>query len=177
MRPMRLPELFQLQPLVPPIDFSRFLRREGIRMPPPKLDLLQVKILAGETRKELQTVTNGDGSLVLIYKDREAAVLSVCEEDDGDRWDISQVQGARSRVSYRVAATMNTPLILADNVMRLAKHPSARVRHLTMPRPAEIAGIFNADSNNVFAHYEAVLHHLDMRFSEDLGGYVSDLVR
>ncbi len=175
---MRIPELFQFQPLEPPVDFSCFVKHGGVRMPPLKLDLLQVKTLAGERRKELlRTVTNGDGSLVLMYKDCEAAVLSVCEEDDGDRWDISQVQGARSRVSYRVAVTMNTPLILADNVMRLAKHPSARVRHLTMSPPAEIPGIFNADSNNVFAHYEAVLHHLDMRFSEDLGGYVSDLVR
>jgi len=159
-------------------DFTRFLRsnrRAGL--PPLDVAALRINELIEEQRALIKTPTNGDVTFLLQYKGHDGGVISLDEIEDGDIWDIGQVQGARSRKSYRVNSGMYWQNAIATRIWDYAKAEDADVRHITMPALCGIDNICEAVSENVDRLYLAVASQLGMRFSDDLGLYVVDTPR
>lgn len=170
---MKLPELFTSVAVGLP-DFEPFLR-DHPSLPPLDVFCLSVEALTGKTRARISTPIEGDASLVLIYKGKEGAVTSLEERDEGETWNICQVQGAKSRVSYRVATCLNWQPMLGEVIRRYAVHPEADVRRLIMPSLHMIRNIEDARSQLIEKTYAAVRNVLRMRYSKEEGFYVTDL--
>jgi hypothetical protein len=86
---------------------------------------LRIRSVIGMDRRSLRTPVEGDASLVLSYKNFESAVISVAEQAAGEMWLLMQVQGAKSRKSYRVSSGMSWHKALADRLVSYASHPDA----------------------------------------------------
>jgi hypothetical protein len=161
---------------LPPPNFSRFERKDT-SMPPLNLQRLELTPLIGQQRSTLHTPTIGTASLVLRYKGKEGAVTSITELEDGQIWDLPQVQGARSSVAFRVATTLRWEELIANRISQFAEHPNAEVRHLTMPPFHMLDNIEHAASEKVERTYATVRTALKMRFSEELGIFIVDIER
>jgi hypothetical protein len=100
-------------PLTPDY-YGQFLR------PNPKLTLdqtrLDLSVLCNDERSCLHTPTNGDSSLVLRYRDKEGAVLSL--ETHTEDLTVVQLQGAKSRVSYQVSTGFSGSIYLVTKLIR-----------------------------------------------------------
>jgi len=172
---MKLPELLKSAEL-PTVDFAQFLRKNLRRnMPPLDVSRLRIEALIHQQRNALKTPTTGDASLVIKYKNQEGAVLSLAELEDGEVWDILQVQGAKSRKSYRLASSLLWPNALASRTKEYAMEPSAEVRHLVMGATWGMKNIDGATSEHIFETYAAVRHILGMQYSEELGKFIKDI--
>jgi len=175
---MKLPELFQkIDVQIPDAEmFGRRNRPYG--MPPLKFDRLKLKALIGDQRENLRTPTTGIASLLLKYKERESSVVSLDELNDGEEWRILQVQGARTRRgSYRVACSLEWQKFLGESVKAFAKDDDAEVRLLTMPPLFMIENIDFAVLERIGLTYQAVQNVLGMRWSDELGLFVTDVYK
>ncbi len=175
---MKLVELFTENDIRP--DFDSFLRR-SLRPGMPRLNTgkLAMHILVGN-KAGLSTPTpaDSDASMLLTYKGKEGAVLSLTEQEDGEIWSIPQVQGAKSRKSYRVASGMHWAACLGTQAKSFAHLPQAAVRHVTMPKLCDIENItHSAAMESVGQHYAAVRGCFGMRWSQEHGLFVADIVK
>lgn len=136
-------------------------------------------VLVGHSRGISTPVPrDSDATLVLRYKGKEGAVLSIGELEDGEVWHIPQVQGAKSRVSYRVASSIYWAACLGSHTRTFAELPAAEVRHVTMPRLCDIENITgSAAMERVGRHYTAVKACFGMRWSEEHRLFITDIVR
>lgn len=168
---MRLPELFTGIP--PSQDFQPYIKTD-VR-PPLQLEKLSLTAHAAD-RSLLRTPVEGDVSLMLRYKEKEGAVVSVREDSEREAWQILQVQGAKSPVSYRVATGVHWQELMAHRIKNYSQHPEADVRHIVMPPPQHVTNIVDAKNlENAFASYAKVRAALGMRFSEIDGLYIADV--
>ena len=172
---MRLTELVRNTPLPQP-DFSNFLRSDRRKsLPPLDVEALDIVALIQEQREAIKIPTNGEVSFLLRYRGYEGGVLSLGEDESGEVWNVLQVQGARSRRSYRVDSGMRWPSALASSVDEYANIDNADVRHITMRPLCEIDNICEAVSTTIGKSYLAVISSLGMRFSDDMRLYVKDV--
>lgn len=159
-------------------DFSTFIRKELPRdMPPLELKKLILEGVVGNARKNLKTPIEGDASLVLKYKGKEAAVSSLAEQEDGEQWAVLQLQGAKTNVAYRVASCLNWTPLFAREIRNHALHPASKVRRLVMPPSSNIQNIEDAVSRRVHSRYEALADILGMQYSEEENLYAADIRR
>lgn len=171
---MNLAELLNSGPPIP--DLQPFITTSSDRrMPPLSVSQLTIERLVGSARTNLRTAVCGDASLLLRYKSVEGAVTSLKEDDDGETWSIVQVQGAKSKKSYRVASGMNWQGALAHDIYGLTTHPDASVKRLVMPPLFGIKGVNDAESDSIDATYARVRNTLKMRFSEELRLFIRDI--
>ena len=175
---MQLAELFTEHRPTP--DFNRFLMRNLKHgMPPLNTGKLAMDALLGNSRGISTPVpVDSDATLLLRYKNREGAVLSIGEQEGGEIWHIPQVQGAKSKVSYRVASGIHWAACLGQQTRTFAELPDAEVRYVTMPRLCDIENIIgSAALERVGQHYTAVKACFRMRWSKEHGLFVADIVR
>ena len=172
---MKLVELFKNTRIETP-NLAPFLRdpaRTG--MPPLDTTRLALESLVEEQRLQLRTAVTGTATLLIRYKDKEGAVLSLDEREDGDVWEIPQVQGARSQKSYRLTSGLRWQQLFGTRVEQYATHPDASVRHITMKPTFMMTNITDAASEHVRETYEAVRSVLGMRWSKKLGVFIRDV--
>ena len=136
---------------------------------------LTLEALAGGDRFGLRTPHDGAGTLVVKYKGKEGGLLSIDERKDGETWDITQVQGAKSSKSYRVATGLNWHLLLGRRTRDYATHPESEVRQITMQPTSSMQNIDGARSETVDRGYNIVKNVLEMRWSQELGLFVTDI--
>ena len=148
-----------LKKIVPPIDPSQ----------------VNLKLLIGDERQELRTPTTGTLSLLLSYKQREAIVMSL--DDASADLSVLQLQGARSRKSYRLASGINWVELFAHQADRIAYHPLSTFTRLVMPAPYAISGLLDeiALRETAAAKYLIFASIAGMGFSRLENMYVKDI--
>ena len=169
--------IFQsLNQKMPAPDFSVYQHSLCAKNPPLDLSELRIDALVQDERLTLSTPVEGDVSLALSYKKNVAAVMSIREQASGEIWNLLQLQGARSKKSYRVSSSMSWHKALADRALQYARHPEAAVKQLAMPHLYEITNLTNAANYEAArTRYSMVINHLKMRFSHALGLYICDV--
>jgi len=172
---MKLPQLFR-EAGVPQVDFSRFLNPyRPEHLPPLDTRKLVLEALTGQARLRIQTPHNGTGTLLVRYKGREGGLLSIDEQEEGETWDVTQVQGAKNKSGYRLATGLNWHQLLAKRTREYAGHPESEVRRITMAPTFSMENICDARSENVGKGYDTVKHVLEMRWSDELKLFVTDV--
>lgn len=149
-------------------------------MPPLDTSKITLERLVGDARDSLKLAVCGLASLLLRYKGQEGAVLSLDEAEDGARWIITQVQGARSRKSYRLTLGMRWQDALSADVGSLSCSPLAEVQQIAMPRLFDVEGmdaVIRWKFGGTEASYMRVRNTLGLRFSEEDNMYVADVQR
>lgn len=140
-----------------PVDFTR----------------IDLSFLCGDERKTLKTITSGDSTLLLKYKEEEGAVLSM--ETNNDDLTLLQLQGARSRKSYKVTTAIKWVDLFADQLNNIINHPHNYFKRITMPPLWEIKGLYDSCSENIISRYEQLANNLQMRFSPESQQYIKEL--
>lgn len=136
---------------------------------------LLLEPLIKEQRDSLKAHFAGVVSLLLRYKKKEGTIMSIDELKNGEEWRVVQVQGCKSKSSYRVASSFHSQRFLSDYLKQYAFHTYAEVRHITMPSIYNIAGIEEAASQCVERSYASVVKNLGMRFSKEVGLFIVDI--
>lgn len=141
----------------------------------PALDQSKIvfESLVGDQREHVRTPCGWDASFLLRYKRREGAITSLEEINDGVVWNIPQVQGAKSKKSYRLTKGLNWQHVFADAVAQCVQRSDNGLEHVTMPRIEAVEGVTNA-CGNPDSSYTVVRKFLNMRWSDELGFYVVD---
>lgn len=134
----------------------------GICLDKNRIDL---SVLCGSEREILNMPTNGDSSLVLRYQQKEGAALSL--ETHSDNLNIVQLQGARSRVSYKVTNGLNWVSLFGDQVEKIAVHSSSHFDRISMPSLEKIVGLYDSGSDAAVARYQQLVRVLGLRFSHE----------
>lgn len=149
--------------------------RRYLRVIVPQLDIerLDTGLLVGHERHVVRTPITGDFSTVLRYKSTEAAVSSF--EARGDDMVLQQLQGARSKVSWRVATGMRWDDFLMSEAIAVATLPESGVRRIGMPQPIDIENIDGARSEQALERYKAFIVHAHLRWSQQDQLFVRDL--
>ncbi len=161
---------------VPSLDLKSYQRVQVC--PPLDLSKIIIRALIGATRSRLDIPCEGDASLLLSYKGYEGGMMSLRESEAGETWSILQVQGGKSRKSYRVSSAMAWHETLADRAMQYANLPDADVRHITMPQDFCVTNITDASNFNlVLKRYAEVRQRLKMRFSDEQNLYICDVTK
>lgn len=135
---------------------------------------ISVERLIGDQRKKLTTAVEGNVSTVLRYKGRECAVMSLCEPTKAD-WRILQVQGAKSRESFRITGSFGWQRYLADHISSYAHDSRANVRRISMPRLEDVTHSDRAATPVIASHYKHVREALQMVFSEGENLWIRDI--
>lgn len=151
--------------------------RPFMRLVIPPMDIAQLgtEFLVGRARSELKTPITGSWSNVLRYKGVEAAVTSFQVKDED--MILQQLQGAKSRVSWRVATGMRWSDFLLTEAMNVAKTRGSEVRRLGMPRPELIENIEGARSESAVERYKAFIVIAGLQWSQQDRLYVADVSR
>ncbi len=168
---MKLPELLRLYP--PSADLAGY-RRTPRHMPPLDATKLSMTALVGDqTRGRL---IEGGAALLLSYKAYDAATTSFDEHDDGERWDVLQLQGMRSRKAMRVASCFAVAQCFAEQLRRYMFHPEAEVRRVTMPHPYGVTNLDGArDFEGAVRKYEVYASLLGLEYSGEEHMYILDV--
>lgn len=147
-------------------DFRKYLIPDT--KPPLNTDALFLDLLIGEDRKDLKAVTDGDWSLVVYYKDKEAYLASFREEErSGDTGlQLIQLQGVNSRTGYRVVSGMDVLAFISAQIDKFSSHPENPYSYLCMPPMALIQGMIDA-SERAILRYELASRMLGLRSSQD----------
>lgn len=165
---MKLHELLTAHP--PSVDLAEY-RRTPRGMPPLAASELSMGVLLRGAH-----MIEGGAALQLGYKGRAAASTSFNELEDGERWNVLQLQGAKSRKAYRVATCFAVAQCFADQLRAYMLHPESEVRQVTMPHGHGITNLDGArDFEGAVRKYEVYASLLGMRYSEELRMYVVDV--
>lgn len=155
---------------LPEGEYQRYLRRI---LPPVDAAQLSTELLVGHSRRILKTPVTGDFSQILRYKGIEAAVSSYAV-DDTDMI-LRQLQGAKSRVSWRVATGVRWDDFLMNEAVAIARLPHSGVRRIGMPNPLLIEGIDGAKSEGAIERYKAFVVIAALQWSQTDKLYVRDV--
>lgn len=155
-------------------NFSKYLTNFN---PPLDVNELEIAPVIGRKRREAKCVLEGGNGLVIEYKDKPGAYVTMNEDENGEAWNVLQVQGARSRKSYRVSSGLHWPLTFAYTFEDLATSPEAEVRHIVMPPIYGITNLEESASEHVYDMYKGFRAALKMTFSKQDGLYIRDIKR
>jgi hypothetical protein len=154
-------------PLTPDY-YGQFLR------PNPKLTLDQTRInlsvLCDDERNCLNTPTNGDSSLVIRYRDKEGAVLSL--ETHTTDLTVVQLQGAKSRVSYQVSTGFLWVNLFSDQINQITAHPQNFFDQISMPSLDQIDGLYDSGTDAAADRYRQLIKFLGLRYSQENLKYI-----
>ena len=121
---------------------------------------------------ENRIVVHGEIAFLLFYKNKPSSFIALDEKEDGQVWQINQLQGAKSRKSYRFNTCFQWQAFFADLIKNQA-FAGGLVRHITMPIRA--SNICDARSQAVDTTYDIVKSRLKMFFSSELGMFIADV--
>lgn len=134
---------------------------------------LNLSVLCGDERSSLIMPTNGDSSLLLRYKNKEGAALSLTT--DADNLNILQLQGAHSAVSYQVANGLNWVHLFGDQLQQIAQHPQSSFSRISMPPLEKIVGLYESGTDCAVTRYKQLANFLGLRFSHEESSFVREL--
>lgn len=168
---MKIKDIFESRDTHP--AFKGFIR--PVR---PALDVTQLRLerkLVGTHCIEVPLDNDVIGVLQVTYKNAAGGVLGLSEYENGERWLIPQVQGARSKKSYRIASGLKWEAFLAKEVAECASHPNAVVRQILMPPVYLITNINGAASHHIEERYKIVRSTLGMQWSDEDNLWLRDV--
>jgi len=157
--------------------YPHVLDRKFLRPITPQLKLneLVLKVFIGSERDEITTLTTGDLSILLLYKDCPVSVISYVMQYEADL-NIVQLQGAKSRKSYRGHNGVEIAPAFAKETDIAAT--ALGVDRVTMPDPRNIKGIVDVKADaimRVIQRYEMLTNILLLRWSQDEQLFVKDV--
>lgn len=155
---------------LPPDAYSRYIRAI---VPAMNVEQLDTGLVVGHERRGFKTPITGDFSNILRYKGIEAAVSSFATTNDD--LVLLQLQGAKSKVSWRVATGVRWDDFLMYEAVALAQSSGSGVRRIGMPKPIQIENIEGARSEQALDRYKAFIMLAHLRWSQADYLYVRDL--
>lgn len=164
--------------IVQPVDKLNFANYNTHAEGQPPLDLSKIEIqtVLSTSPSALAMPIEGEATLALRYKEFLSAVSSLRENAAGEMWTIVQLQGAKSKKSFRVSKSLAWHKAFADRIKQYASHPDAAVERLAMPPSYQITNL--TDSTNLEAakmRYEMTIAYLRMQFSREEALYIVDV--
>ncbi len=151
--------------------YNNFINENShVKIDSSRMDLC---LLCGDERQILKVPTNGDSSLVLKYQDKEGAVISI--KTESEEISILQLQGARSRVSYKVATGIDWVSLFGDQVLKVATCEENCFRFITMPCLEKIDGLYETGTEKAIERYVRFAKILGLRFSKEDLKYIKEL--
>jgi hypothetical protein len=169
---MRLPQLITAHP--PSVHLAEYCRQPARRMLPLTASALAMQPVVGSAKRG--RLIEGEAALLLSYKGYDAAVTSMNEMEEGQRWHVLQLQGLQSRKSFRVASCFAIAECFAEQLRRYMGHPDAEVQRVTMPDASSITNIDGArDYHAALQKYDVYASLLGLRYSPEVRGYVADV--
>lgn len=162
-----------INPSLSPDYYTKFLR------PNTAFTLDQTRInlsaLCGDERNILKTPADGDSTLVLRYKDREGAILSM--ETQTEALNLVQLQGAKNKISYQFATGLSWVKIFGDQVETIVSHPHHKFKLISMPSLGQIVGLYDSGNDAAIGRYQQLSTILGLRFSHEDYMYLRTLPR
>lgn len=144
-------------------------------IPPLNINSLSTAFLLSGERSSIKTPLTGNASLVLWYKGCEIALVSWGANDTD--LSVLQLQGAKSRKSWRESSSLDWTSLFADQTLSIAVIPEVGVKRITMPQILKIEGITSSESEAVIERYQAFLARAIMAWSQTEQQFVRDLTR
>lgn len=170
---MRAPELFTGH--TPDLPLRSYLYTPR-GMPPLDAAQLQMHMRINAQCRSTTELIEGAIALILSYKGYSGAVTSLDELENGEVWQVLQIQGCRTRKAVRLNAGMSVGPCFADHINWFAKHPESEVRQLRMPAWHSISNIDGAhDPERAQQKYQSYAAALELSFSHELKCYVRDI--
>ncbi len=162
------------QPSLPPENYIHTLRGNK----PLDEKEIRLSVLTGQTIAQSQALIEGNIALLLQYKGRNGCVSSFDELENGEVWNVLQLQGCKSRKSYRLNTGFAVGRYFADAISNYAQHPESEARQIRMPPWHSITNLDGAkDYGGAREKYQRFAGLLELQFSEALGCYVRDIRR
>lgn len=152
-------------------QYEPYLNRTVV--PPLNCEKIGTLLMIGDLRKVLKTTTTGNFSIVITYKSREGAVVSFSVQ--GTDLKVLQLQGAKTRESYRLTTGLYYTDFFADETLHLANHPESGIQRVLMPSPQCIQDIKSATSDNALRQYDYFILRAFLRWSEEEKAYIRDI--
>lgn len=153
------------------VSYEKFLRPNNkLVLDANRIDLA---IFCGEGKKSLKTITNGDTSLMLRYKEREGMVISL--ETETEELKIVQLQGARSKGGYQIATGFFFVDFFGSQIKKITDHPESWFRRIVMPSLGQIDGLYETNSEPAMNRYQKLADNLGMKFSEQEFKFVREI--
>ncbi|MDP4009760.1 MAG: hypothetical protein Q8P53_02120 [Candidatus Shapirobacteria bacterium] len=135
---------------------------------------INLSLLCGNERKILKTPVDGDYSLVLQYKSKEGAVVSFSTTEP-ENLSVLQIQGARSKESYRVSICILWIELFSNQVEKMVTHELSPFTRITMPKLEEISGLYETGTEAAIKRYQYFADILKLRYSQSERRYMKEL--
>lgn len=153
------------------VHYEKFLRPNNkLVLDVSRIDLA---IFCGDEKKDLKTITNGDTSLMLRYKEREGVVVSL--ETETNELKIVQLQGARSKGGYQITTGFFFVEFFGDQIKKMTNHPDAWFERIVMPHFGQIDGLCDTNSEPAMNRYQKLADNLGLKFSDQEFKFVREV--
>ena len=151
--------------------YEKFLRPNNILV----LDKnrIDLAVFCGDERRALKTITDGDSSLILRYKEKEGVVLSLKTETE--ELGIVQLQGSRGKPGYRISTGFFFVDFFGDQIKKIVNHSEAEFQRITMPSFGEINGMEDLRSEMAINRYQKLVNILGLRFSNEEWKFIKEI--
>jgi len=154
-----------------PDYYGKFLRLNNkLTLNPERIDLA---VFCGDEREILRTPTNGDLSLLLRYKGKEGAVLSM--ETVTEELNIVQLQGSKSSASYQFSTGFLWVRLFGDQVKKIAFNPQSEFERISMPHFEKIVGLYDSGTDAAVGRYQQLANILGLRFSNQEWKFIKEI--
>lgn len=153
------------------IEFGKYLTEIE---PPMDINCLAARIVIGEDRKSLRIPTDGDLSLFLSYRGKDAAVCSA--KDTVDTLVLTQFQGRHGRIGYRLNGGLRWVSLTADQMLGIASDPQTPYRRIALLPLFAMGNVTGAASyEGVQRKHEEAMARLRLSYSKEECLFVRDL--
>lgn len=138
-----------------------------------KVNELGIGLYVADERRELQTATTGDASVLLRYKNHDVSVISW--QGSGEDLEVMQLQGARSPKSYRGTKGVGWERLFGDETWAVAEIPEAEIARVTMQHPLDIPGVEGQATELAIRRYILFAAYLSLVWSNQERMFVRDV--
>ena len=154
-----------------PDYYGKFLRSNKIlTLDENRIDLA---VFCGDERKVLKTLTDGDSSLILRYKEKEGMALSLKTETE--ELSIVQLQGSKGKPGYRISTGFLFVDFFGDQIKKIANHPQSGFERISMPSFGQINGLEDLNSEAAINRYQKLANILGLRFSNQEWKFIKEI--
>jgi hypothetical protein len=158
--------------LQPSIAGFRLYRQNMPALSPQKLNL---GLYIGAERMAIRAATGGMATFLLKYKGKEGALMCLNESEDETSWDVIQVKGADSQVSYRVSTSLDYSRFFGRLLKNIVDDTQTKVSSVRMVPFHRLIGIEQVPTHRmegVQTRYAKFRASIGMLFDEEQDEYV-----
>ena len=154
-----------------PNYYEQFLRPNKIlTLEKSRIDLA---VFCGDERKVLKTITDGDSSLILRYKEKEGMALSLKTETG--ELSIVQLQGAKGKIGYKISTGFCFVDFFGDQIKKMVDHPKSEFEIISMPSMGQINGLEDFSAEVAIQRYQRLANILGLRFSNQEWKFIKEI--